>query len=63
VAYICRKCGFTEIYTTGTEQIPVGKEHGTKIIEMKNLILNIYDSRKNSSNRKKLTKKYKDLLP
>jgi len=34
VAYICRKCGFTEIYTTGTEQIPVGKEHGTKIIEI-----------------------------
>jgi predicted nucleic-acid-binding Zn-ribbon protein len=32
VAYICQKCGFTEIYTTSPEQIPIGKEHGTKII-------------------------------
>lgn len=30
VAYICEKCGYTEIYTCGQQYIPIGPEYGTK---------------------------------
>lgn len=32
-AYVCRRCGFTEIYCTHPEQLPIGPEHGTELLE------------------------------
>ena len=29
-AYICRKCGFTELYTRAPASIPIGPEYGTE---------------------------------
>lgn len=31
VAYICQRCGFTEIFTAHARQIPIGPEHGTAL--------------------------------
>jgi hypothetical protein len=32
VAYICEKCGFTEVYCNSPREIPIGPEYGTKIL-------------------------------
>jgi hypothetical protein len=32
-AYICRKCGFTELYTAGAEKLPVEKIPGARIFK------------------------------
>jgi hypothetical protein len=32
VAYVCRRCGFTELYTTDAQQIPIGPEYGTRLL-------------------------------
>ena len=34
-AYVCRKCGFTELYTSGASQIPHDKIPGAKILTPK----------------------------
>jgi predicted nucleic-acid-binding Zn-ribbon protein len=31
VAYICRRCGFTELFTMNPQEIPIGAEHGTQL--------------------------------
>jgi predicted nucleic-acid-binding Zn-ribbon protein len=31
-AYVCVKCGFTELYTTGIEKIPMDKMPGAKLL-------------------------------
>jgi hypothetical protein len=33
LAYVCRHCGFTELYTEAPAQIPIGARHGTRLIE------------------------------
>lgn len=33
VAYICRACGFTEFYTSGAADLPIGEPHGTRLLE------------------------------
>lgn len=33
VAYVCRSCGFTELFTTSPSQIPIGPEHGTRLLK------------------------------
>jgi hypothetical protein len=33
-AYVCRGCGFTELYTDGAADIPIGPEYGTELIEV-----------------------------
>ena len=32
-AYICRGCGLTELFAKGYEQIPIGEEYGTHLVE------------------------------
>jgi hypothetical protein len=32
-SYICRRCGFTELYTRHAEGIPIGPEHGTELVD------------------------------
>jgi hypothetical protein len=32
-AYICRKCGFTDLYVRGAADLPIGEEHGTNLVE------------------------------
>lgn len=32
-AYICRKCGFTELYARDARSIPIGDESGTELFE------------------------------
>ena len=32
-AYVCRACGFTEIYCTDPGAIPIGPEHGTELVD------------------------------
>jgi hypothetical protein len=32
VAYVCRRCGFTEWYALSPETIPVGVENGTELV-------------------------------
>jgi hypothetical protein len=34
-AYVCRKCGFTELYTTRADALPVDKIPGAKILKPK----------------------------
>jgi predicted nucleic-acid-binding Zn-ribbon protein len=34
-AYVCRGCGFTELYTKGAGQLPVEKIPGAKILRAK----------------------------
>jgi hypothetical protein len=34
VAYVCQRCGFTELYTLGANQIPIGPQYGTEMIEV-----------------------------
>lgn len=31
-AWVCRGCGFTELYALNPEEIPVGPEHGTELV-------------------------------
>lgn len=32
VAYVCRACGFTEMYADRPEDIPIGPEFGTELV-------------------------------
>jgi hypothetical protein len=32
-AYVCRACGFTEIYCTHPDVLPIGQEHGTELLD------------------------------
>lgn len=32
VAYACRSCGYTEFYTLGAAELPIGPEHGTTLL-------------------------------
>jgi len=32
-AYVCRKCGFTELYTKGAKSLPVEKIPGAKLLK------------------------------
>jgi hypothetical protein len=32
VAHVCRACGYTELYTTGFADIPVGPQYGTELV-------------------------------
>lgn len=32
VAYVCRRCGFTELFTDSPGAIPIGAEHGTRLL-------------------------------
>jgi hypothetical protein len=32
-AYICRACGFTDLYCTNPAAIPIGPEHGTELVD------------------------------
>lgn len=32
-AYVCRACGFTELYCTDPGAIPIGPEHGTELVD------------------------------
>jgi hypothetical protein len=34
VAYVCRRCGFTELYATDPAQIPIGPRYGTRLIDV-----------------------------
>lgn len=36
VAYACRSCGYTELYTLDAPEIPIGVEHGTKLLRYEN---------------------------
>ena len=33
-SYICRRCGFTELYTREPEAIPIGPELGTELLDI-----------------------------
>lgn len=33
-AYICHKCGFTELYTRDAQSIPIGIEYGTELFDV-----------------------------
>ena len=33
-AYICRKCGFSEIYTSDPQDIPIGEEFATELVDL-----------------------------
>jgi hypothetical protein len=33
VAYVCRSCGFTELYTAGAAVLPIGPRWGTELVE------------------------------
>jgi hypothetical protein len=33
-AYVCRQCGFTELYTTAPQEIPIGEEYATELFEV-----------------------------
>lgn len=33
-AYVCRACGYTELYATSPGEIPIGREYGTELIEV-----------------------------
>jgi hypothetical protein len=32
-AYICRGCGFTELYTRDVDRIPIGPEYATELVD------------------------------
>jgi hypothetical protein len=34
VAHVCRGCGFTELYTHGFAELPIGPQHGTELIDV-----------------------------
>jgi predicted RNA-binding Zn-ribbon protein involved in translation (DUF1610 family) len=34
VAYVCQQCGFTELYTNGPSEIPIGRQYGTDVVEV-----------------------------
>lgn len=34
VAFACRSCGLTEIYTLGAAEIPIGREYGTHLVDV-----------------------------
>lgn len=34
VAYVCRGCGLTELYTSSFAELPVGPHHGTALIDV-----------------------------
>ncbi len=33
VAFACRQCGLTELYTLDADRIPIGPEHGTHLVD------------------------------
>jgi predicted nucleic-acid-binding Zn-ribbon protein len=33
VAYVCRTCGYTELFTSSPAKIPIGPEHGTRLLK------------------------------
>jgi hypothetical protein len=33
IAFACRGCGLTEIYTLEADKIPIGPEHGTYLVD------------------------------
>ena len=33
VAFACRQCGLTELYTLDADKIPIGPEHGTHLVD------------------------------
>ena len=33
IAYLCQRCGFTQWFTSGVDQIPIGEKYRTKVIE------------------------------
>jgi hypothetical protein len=33
VAFACRRCGLTELYTLDADRIPIGPEHGTHLVD------------------------------
>ena len=33
-AYICRRCGYTELYSRDAASIPIGDEYGTELFEI-----------------------------
>jgi len=32
-AYVCRACGYTELYCVGADALPIGPQHGTELLE------------------------------
>ena len=34
-AYVCRKCGYTELYTTEPQSLPIDKVPGAKVLKAK----------------------------
>ena len=34
-AYVCRKCGFTELYTQGAASLPIDKIPGAQLLKVK----------------------------
>jgi hypothetical protein len=34
VAYVCRGCGLTELYTMAHDQLPIGPEYGTALVDV-----------------------------
>ncbi len=32
VAYVCRSCGFTELFAASPGEIPIGPQHGTRLL-------------------------------
>lgn len=32
-AYVCRRCGHTELFTDSPERIPIGRAHRTRLVE------------------------------
>jgi hypothetical protein len=34
VAYVCRGCGLTELYTMGHDQLPIGPKYGTALVDV-----------------------------
>jgi hypothetical protein len=33
VPFICRRCGYTQLFTAGADQIPIGPEYDTELVE------------------------------
>jgi len=33
-AYICQRCGYTELYTAGAANLPIGPEYGTEVFDV-----------------------------
>jgi hypothetical protein len=33
IAFACRSCGLTELYTLEADKLPIGPEHGTHLVD------------------------------